>query len=119
MNFSVRNTTRNLLLASNVERADTILSRMIGLLGRRTLPQDCGLWITSFKSIHTHFMRFSIDAVFISAEGKVVQMYEHLKPFRITSYVKNAADVLELPEGTLTRCSTKVGDQLLLERHPQ
>ena len=115
MNFLVRNITRNLVLAEHVNQADTLVRRMIGLLGKKNLPVGHGLWIRKCKSVHTHFMRFPIDAIFISAKGTVVRLYPTLKPFRITRFVSDAQDVLELPSGTLSRVQTELGDQLVLE----
>lgn len=72
------------LLASNLFTADGLVSRTKGLLGRKSLPLGEGLWIKRCNSIHTLFMRFAIDAVFVDDNLKVVSIYRNLKPWRIT-----------------------------------
>jgi uncharacterized protein len=110
-----RNETRNQVLAENLEPATTILQRMIGLLGRRELPDGHGLWLKPCSSIHTFFMRFAIDVIFASEENRVVRTYAALPPFRITPWIPGARSVLELPAGTLSSRPAHVGDQLVIE----
>ncbi len=115
MTLRVRNQTRNLVLAEDVEVAATLCRRMKGLLGRRELPAGHGLWIRPCKSIHTLFMGFPIDAIFVSKNECVVRTYQSLPPFRMTPFVWGARSVLELPAGALSACPTHIGDQLIFE----
>jgi uncharacterized protein len=108
----VLNQTRSTPVATHVERASRLIDRMKGLLGRNELPEGNGLWIDHCNSIHTFFMRFPIDAVFVSKEGEVLRVYRNLKPFRLTRLVFKASSVLELPAGTLTGCPVEPGDRL-------
>ncbi len=111
----VRNTSSGAVVAECVERATSIASRMKGLLGRAEFPRGCGLWIEPCSAIHTFFMRFSIDAVFIAAGGDVLRTYEDLKPFRLTRHVAGARSVLELPAGTLRASPVRKGERLSWE----
>ncbi len=108
----VWNATRGVWLASKVEIADRFLRRLVGLLGRTSLPWEHGLLITWCDSIHTIGMRFPIDAVFVDRDLRVVKTIEGLKPFRVVFPVHRAVAVLELPAGTIRQTRTEVGDQL-------
>jgi len=102
------------VVASHVDHAIGLKERLKGLLGRKELPEGHGLWIDSCNSIHTFFMKFSIDAVFLSREGIVLKLHTNLKPFRFTGLVWGASSVLELPEGTIGKTKIQKGDQLRL-----
>jgi hypothetical protein len=88
---------------------------MRGLLGTDSLPAGSGLWLEPCRSIHTFFMRFPIDAVFVSTDLRVLRAYRNLPPFRLTPVVWGARSVLELPAGTLTAENLHEGDRLALE----
>lgn len=103
------------MVAEQVERARTLWQRTRGLLGRRSLPPSHGLWIERCKAIHTHFMCFTIDVLFINRSGEVVRIFSALKPFRMTPFVRESDVVLELPEGALHTTPVEIGDRLVLE----
>lgn len=91
------------VLATRLDVAESFLARSKGLLGRENLPQGEALWIKRCNSIHTFFMRFAIDAVFVDDKMKVVSTYRNLKPWRITKLHFKASSVFELPAGTLAQ----------------
>ena len=91
--------------------ADSPLARMRGLLGRRTLPQGEGVFLRPAASIHTFFMRFPIDAVFVDADGTVVGVEPELRPWRVAGR-KGAKGVLELAAGEAQRRDVVVGGRL-------
>jgi hypothetical protein len=95
------------------EVADRPLSRMRGLIGRRGLPAGEGLLLRPAPSIHTAFMRFPIDAVFLDRELRVLLIVECLLPWRMASK-RGARAVLELSAGESTRRGLRVGDRLEL-----
>ena len=78
--------------------ADRPLTRMRGLLGRSELPRGEGILLRPCGSIHTFFMRFPIDAVFVDRDGRVVGVERELKPWR-TARRRGAKAVLELAAG--------------------
>jgi len=106
------NQRNGLPLAERVEEARTVLARLRGLLGRRELPEGEALRIEPCNSIHTFFMKFSIDAVFLGRDGTVLRALRGLRPWRATRIYPAAAMVVELPEGTLLRTDTHEGDRL-------
>ena len=111
----VRNATRNTVIAEAVETADTALSRMHGLLGRDHFEEGRGLLITPCSSVHTFFMRFPIDLVFLDKKGKVLKIAREVRPFKLVLAPLKAYSVLELPAGVVFGTSTCVGDKLLIE----
>ena len=113
----VYNKTKESFLAFRVKVADTIFSRLIGLIGKPKLNPDCGLWIYPGNAIHTVGMLFKIDVVLIDKNFKVVGLRELLRPFRIVGPNFRAESVIELPAHTIFKSGTEVGDQLEIERY--
>jgi uncharacterized membrane protein (UPF0127 family) len=111
MNLVAFNATRNAPVAMKVEKADTPASRSKGLLGRESLAADEGLWIVPCPMIHTFFMRFPIDVLFLDADLTVRRVMEDLRPWRLSPWVLSARSVLELKGGTL-KGSVRVGDRI-------
>jgi uncharacterized protein len=91
--------------------AATPFTRMRGLLGRKSLPSGQGILLRPAASIHTFFMRFSIDAVFLDEELRVVQIAADLRPWRAAGK-RGARAVLELPAGECARRGLAVGDNI-------
>jgi uncharacterized protein len=91
--------------------ADRILSRMKGLLGKRELIAGEGLLIQPAPSIHTWFMRFPIDVVFLARNGAVLKVSPHVKPWRMRS-CRRALAVLELAAGEAEVRGITVGDRI-------
>src|SRR5919204_5668656 len=88
--------------------ADTALARMKGLLGRRDLPRGEGILLRPASSVHTGFMRFPIDVVFLDAENRVVKIAAGLKPWKAAA-ARKAKAVVELPAGEAARRGLRVG----------
>jgi uncharacterized membrane protein (UPF0127 family) len=95
------------------ELADRPLRRMRGLMGRPSLLAGEGMLIRPAPAIHTAFMRFSIDALFLDRDLRVLEIVEDLPPWRIASQ-RRARAVLELAAGESARCGVHVGDRLEL-----
>lgn len=108
----VANKTKGTVLASHLKIADTLLSRSIGLLGQWSLEKEKALLIRRCSSIHTFFMFFNIDVVFLDAENRVTKTVRNLSPFRIAWGPGGTLSVLELPTGVIKRSQTEVGDLL-------
>ena len=113
----VYNKTRETFLAFRVAVADSILGRLIGLLGKKSLPPDSGVWIVPSNAVHTIGMLFSFDLVLIDKDFKVVGLRELVRPFTVTWPNHRAESVLELPAHSIFRSRTQIGDQLLIERY--
>jgi len=102
---------QNDLIAKDAIIADTFLSRAKGLLGLTKIEGFDALIIEPCNSIHTFFMKFSIDVIFVNKENTIVKVFENLKPWRITRTYFTARKVIELEAGTL-KGRLHVGDQL-------
>jgi uncharacterized protein len=99
-------------LAARVRVADTFFSRLIGLLGRRSLKEGEGLWIKPCNGVHTVGMRFPFDVVFLDDQNRVIKTRSGLGPFRVCRGGRHAQSVLELSMGTIERSHTEPGDQI-------
>jgi len=100
-------------LARDVELADTRKTRRRGLLGRDHLGADAALMLVPCAAVHTAFMQFPIDVVFIDRDGCAVRTASRVRPWRIAVDVRARA-VIELPAGRLDDCDLKRGDRLYL-----
>jgi uncharacterized membrane protein (UPF0127 family) len=87
------------------------LERMRGLLGRRALEPGVGLLIPRTSSIHTFFMKFSIDVVFLDRDLRVRSVVPHVEPFRIVRR-PGSRSVLELRSGESRRVALAEGSRL-------
>ena len=103
------------MLATTVEMAFDSASRRKGLLGREGLAAQSALVIAPSSGVHTFFMRFAIDVVFVARDGAVKKTYEQLKPWRVALAV-GAFAVIELPAGALRSADTQRKDLLRLVR---
>ncbi|MFT9848256.1 DUF192 domain-containing protein [Aneurinibacillus sp. REN35] len=112
--LQILNRTKNTVLADRVQEAISKREKTIGLLRHSTLPAGHGLLIPECTSVHTFFMKFAIDVVFIDEHGCVIKQYENVVPFRIARANKAAKSVIELPAYTLRRTNTEVDDRLEL-----
>ena len=100
-------------VADTVELAVSRKTRRKGLLGRTGLPLFTGLVLAPCGAVHTMFMRFAIDVIFVDAAGCVVHVVPHLAPWR-AAMALSARAVVELPAGTLASRDVAVGDSLYL-----
>jgi uncharacterized membrane protein (UPF0127 family) len=101
-------------ICTRCELADTALSRMRGLLGRRGLDGGGGMLINPCPSVMTFFMRFTIDVVFLDRENTIVGIAHTLRPWRVAG-ARRAHASLELPAGTAATLRLQEGDLLSIE----
>jgi uncharacterized membrane protein (UPF0127 family) len=110
----VRNQTRNTVLGEAVEVADTSEKRRVGLLKHARLDPGAGLWIVPCESVHTFFMKFPIDLVYLDKQRKVRKVRHAVPAWRLSACL-TAHSILELPAGTAERSGTLPGDELSFE----
>jgi uncharacterized protein len=91
--------------------ATSFVSRFCGLMTVAALPSGSGLLLPSTRSVHTHFMRFPIDVVFLDSEWRIVSVVPVLRPWRFAR-AKDAESVLELAAGECERLGLTEGDVL-------
>jgi uncharacterized protein len=115
---SARNLTRHSDLATGLETAASLWGKFMGLMGRASLAPGGGLWLPASNGIHMMFMRFPIDAVFVSKPGSdgartVKSVHPGLRRWvGLVPLVRGADGVLELPVGTIEATGTQVGDRV-------
>ena len=115
MTARIRNLTRNTELGASIEIADTSAKRRMGLLKRSGLAPGEGLWILPCESVHTFFMKFPIDLVYLDKKCAVRKVRHAVGPWRMSACF-TAHSILELPAGAARASGTIAGDQLEIER---
>ena len=113
-----RNLDRSTLLAERLETAGSLWGKFKGLMGRPALPAGEGLWLPASNGIHMMFMRFPIDAVFVTRPDdggvrRVRSVHPSLAAWTgLVPLIRGADGVLELPVGTIAASGTVVGDRV-------
>ena len=106
------NQSNQAVLAEKIEIADTFWRRFLGLMGRTKLPQGEGLLLKPCNAVHTCMMRFSIDVIFLNQAWQIVHIETELAPYKLSKQIREAVQVIELPNGTVKATGTKVCDYL-------
>lgn len=109
--YQVLNLTRGTALATCMEVADSGPKRSKGLLGREALLAGQGLWIIPCEAVHTFWMRFPIDLVYLDSKKCIQKLVSDVPPWRLSACIW-AHSVLELPAGTIRITQTQPGDKL-------
>lgn len=108
----LKNLTKEQTLAKHVEVAQTLEARAKGLLGRKTLPDDHCLWIIPCPSIHTFFMQFAIDVIFVDTQLKVTAVKKNIPKWRLAWGGFKANSCFEFKAHSLTDHQIEKGDIL-------
>ena len=115
--LQIENVTRGILVVTQGRAADTFFTRFRGLMGAKSLTEGEGLLILPCNSIHTHFMRFPIDVLYVSKDGTVVAVDRAMAPWRFGRIHRKARYVIELPAGAAAE--TQPGDRLAIHGYPK
>ena len=100
------------IIAAELQVAQTFRSRARGLLGRSGLGPGEGLLLRPCRGVHTFFMRFPIDVVFLDRSNRVLSTVQDLQPQRATRLLRHCGSVLELPAGSVLGSGTSPGDDI-------
>ena len=95
--------------------ADTSAKRRTGLLKHERLDPGEGLWISPCESVHTFFMKFAIDLVYVDRKYRVRKVRHAVPAWRLSACLV-AHSIVELPAGTAERTGTRVGDELVFDK---
>lgn len=101
------------VLVDKLHRADSYWRRLKGLMLIKRINTSEGLLLTPCKSIHTMFMRFSIDVLYLDPTFKVIRVFREVKPWRVLPFGRNVKHVLEMAAGTAV--GTEPGHRLRIE----
>ena len=107
------NPTTQEVFADKLKMNNTYFSRLMGLMFKKNLPSGSGIILKPCTQIHTCFMRFNIDVIFLYENLKVLHIIENMKPWRISPLFLKARYAIELPAGTL-KGRVKKGETLAL-----
>ena len=113
--MKISNRTKDTVLAEEAILAGSLFKRIKGLLGKKELKHGQALILKPCNSIHTFFMSFPIDVLFMGKQNEVVKAISNIHPFRLSGVYFRASYVIELPAGTLQITRTEDGDHLQLE----
>ena len=111
----IRNLTRKTELGAAIDIADSSEKRRTGLLKHTGLKPGEGLWILPCESVHTFFMKFPIDLVYLDRKHVVRKVRHAVGPWRLSACF-SAHSIIELPAGAAKASRTEVGDQLEIVR---
>jgi uncharacterized membrane protein (UPF0127 family) len=100
------------VLCDRVEVADTSMRRLFGLLGRKGIASDEGLWIKPSSGVHTMGMMFPIDVVGLDQNRVVVKLWQNLVPYRVTAVSLKVQSVIEMKAGAIAERGLRVGDSI-------
>lgn len=109
--FVLENTRTGGLVAARIETAFDSDSRRKGLMGRDGLAPRAALIIAPSNSVHTFFMRFPIDVVYVRRDGEIIKVRHVMPPWRVSGAL-GAFAVIELAAGTARKAELRAGDRL-------
>ena len=104
------NISKGITLAQEVILAEKFWGRFKGLIGTSKLPENKALLIKPCSSIHTWFMKYPIDVIFLDCDNQIVHILHAIAPYRFGPLVRNAKAVVELPARRCYQTGTKTGD---------
>ncbi|HWO77057.1 MAG TPA: DUF192 domain-containing protein [Bacillus sp. (in: firmicutes)] len=103
------------IIAEQINPAYQFFKRLQGLMFTKKLDVGVGLHIKPCRSIHTFFMNYTIDVLYLNESNVVVAIDESLEPGKVGKLYSDAHSVVELPSGTVQETGIKVGDELLFQ----
>ncbi|UCG35546.1 MAG: DUF192 domain-containing protein [Candidatus Omnitrophota bacterium] len=109
--YQIINKTKERGIVLRAYAAESFLKRLFGLMFKKSMDPQEALIFGYAILIHTCFMRFPIDVVFIDKNKRILKVYEGLKPWRVAACIRSCL-TLELAPGTVSRASIQVGDTL-------
>ena len=115
MFFAIINKDKNSVLARKGIEARTFLMRFLGLMGRKQLNLEGALIFHNASSIHTCFMRFPLDLVFLDRQMKVLRIVRNLNPWRLVCCFGCSVTV-EFASGNKNLKNTEIGDHIVIEK---
>jgi uncharacterized protein len=110
----LKNKTSNTIIVQNVRIADSFFKRLKGLMFTKELSPESALYIYPCSAIHTFFMNYSIDVLYLDTNNTILAIDEDMKPGKVGKPVKNAVAVVELVGGKAKEAGVKVGQTVEL-----
>lgn len=113
MSYKIINKSKNIIVAQKAREAKSFFKRLKGLMFRKEMGKDEALIFYHASSIHTFFMQFPLDIIFLDRRGRIIKIYPSLKPWRF-AFCWTSFLTLELPAHKVSATYTKIGDILEL-----
>ncbi|MFS1511937.1 DUF192 domain-containing protein [Chengkuizengella sp. SCS-71B] len=113
----VINQENDVVIAKQVRSAHTFTSRFKGLMFKKHFFHDDALHITPCSQIHTYFMKFPIDVVYLNVDFKVVGIEQNLPPWKLGKKFKHVKSVIELSPGTVEKTGLNTGDTIYFKKN--
>lgn len=109
------NTQTNQPVAEHLIRATSPLSRAIGLLGKKSMDTNSGIYFPKCRSIHTHFMQFPIDILFVDDTLTVTDVFPKTNPWKfVFAKSKTSKHAIELASGRAEQTAVSKGTKLCI-----
>ena len=108
----------SICLIQHLNVCDSFLSRGVGLLGKSGLPENTGIWLTPCRGVHTCFMRFEIDILYLDKAGMVLGLQTGVAPSRFPKAPKGTYSIVEVQSGWLDAEACQVGAASAFTSHP-
>src|SRR5665647_718739 len=103
------------IVAEKVLKAHTFFRRLKGLMFTKSLPSGFCLHIRPCRSVHTFFMKYTIDILYLDAQYNIIGVEANLKPGKLGAIYPNSVSVIELPEGTIQQNDIQIGQTVRFE----
>jgi len=103
------------VIVENLMIADRFLSRLKGLMLSKALPSNAGLLLKPCQSVHTFFMNYTIDVIFLDENNRIIGIENNMRPYHISKFYRKSQKVLEMNAGIIDLNNLKIGDNLELE----
>ena len=107
---------QEIIIANEVRKATTFWQRLLGLLAKKDLSTEQGLIIEPCKIVHTFFMNFDLDIIFLNQSGRVVELVERMPPNQISPFVSKAHSVIELRAGVIEDKGINLGNEITIKK---
>ena len=120
--YKLYHVERELVLVENLMMATTFICRLRGLMFTSELLPGEGLFLSPCNSVHTFFMRYPLDVLFLDGQMQILQCLSCIQPNRISLLVRGARHAVELPAGKIKQYGISAGDNLLISEthnHPK
>ncbi len=101
--------TNNTVIAQNLVEAKSFFKRLKGLMFTKNLSPQSALYINPCKGIHTYFMNYNIDVLYLDINNKILAIDENMEPKKIGKLQKKAVSVIELSNGRIKATKTQIG----------
>jgi uncharacterized membrane protein (UPF0127 family) len=109
------NISKGIDIASKAQIAASMGQRIKGLLGRAGLEPDEAMVLKPCTSVHTIFMRFPIDVLFLDKNMQIIRLIQNMPPYRLSPFVWASHLAIELPAGKISQTNTQLGDRVRIQ----